>query len=49
VMPTPPHLLDDRPHWIWANVAGTSSPLSKSPRVMPAARRTAAPRGRSPS
>ena len=40
VMPTPPYLLDGRPHWIWANVAGTSSPLRKSPRVMPAARRT---------
>jgi hypothetical protein len=49
-MPTPPHLLDGRSHWIWANVAGTSLPLRKSPKVMPAVRPTAeqAPMGRSP-
>jgi hypothetical protein len=50
-IPTPPHLLDGRPHWIWANVAGTSLPLRNSPKAIPAVRRTAeqAPTGGSPA
>jgi glycosyltransferase involved in cell wall biosynthesis len=35
---TPPELLNGRPHWIWANFAGTDRSLANSPLVLPPTR-----------
>lgn len=34
VMRTPSQVLDGRPHWIWATVAGTAIALNRSPQVL---------------
>jgi hypothetical protein len=48
-LPTPRELLDGRPHWIWATVAGSGDALRRSPLVLHAAGRVSLGAAREPT
>ena len=48
-LPTPRELLDGRPHWIWATVAGSDDALRRSPLVLHAAGRLSLRAAREPT
>jgi len=48
-LPTPRELLDGRPHWIWATVAGSGIALRRSPLVLHAGGRVSLGAAREPS
>ena len=48
-LPTPRELLDGRPHWIWATVAGGDAALRRSPLVLHAAGRLSLAAAREPT
>ena len=48
-LPTPRELLDGRPHWIWATVAGSGVALRRSPLVLHAAGRVSLGAAREPT